>query len=135
MVRIVRTRDRCVDSTIQALVSDWQPVHGVPRDEHRRQLPCPACGGIMSLVNYANDSGIFVDRCNGCDGLWLDQLELEKVQALLERWASEAPAQITALARQLEDARLAARRAARFDYRSSRFSFVNALLSRLLDAA
>lgn len=135
MVRIIRAREESVDPALQAYVADWKPLHGLPDDERRRELVCPGCAGTMRLINYAGDSGVFVDRCDACSGLWLDHLELEKIQALLERWADEAPEQIDALSRQLEDARLAAHRDGRFNFRSSRFSFVNALLSRLLDAA
>ena len=87
------------------------------------------------VINYAGDSGIFLDRCDSCGGLWLDYLELEKVQALLEQWADESPDQIKALAGQLEAAGQEMYEQTRFNFRSSRFSFVNAILSRLLDAA
>ena len=135
MTHIINTREATIDPGIHAHVTDWEPVHGVPDDERQRELLCPGCRGVMRLINYANDSGVFVDRCDECGGLWLDQLELEKVQALLDRWAAEAPQQIAALSHQLEEARRAAHEASRFNFRSSRFSFVNAVLSRLLDAA
>lgn len=135
IVHIVNTRDERVDPEIRAQVSDWNPVFGVPEEETIRELTCPACHESMRVVNYAGDTGIFVDRCESCHGLWLDHEELEKVQALMERWADEAPAQIQALTSQLEKAERDVEGQLQFNFSASRFSFVNALLSRLIDAA
>ena len=135
IAQIVSTREEKIDPDIKAQVTDWNPVFGVPSDERQRELRCPGCQSAMLVVNYTGDSGIFVDRCEACGGLWLDHLELEKVQALLERWADEAPAQIQAMAEQLEAARDEVDEQTKFNFRTSRFSFVNALFSRLLDAA
>ncbi len=135
IAHIVNTREQNIDPEIHAQVSDWNPVYGVPDHELQQALTCPACQDPMTVINYAGDSGVYVNRCDTCSGLWLDHLELEKVQALLDRWAAEAPAQIHALSKQLEAAQREADERGRFNFRSSRFSFVNALLSRLLDAA
>ena len=96
---------------------------------------CPSCNGSMRVTNYCGDSGVCVDRCDACGGLWLDHLELEKVQVLLEQWADDAPAQIQAVAGELENVRRET--AERLDnaFAGSRFAFVNALINRFLDAA
>ncbi|MHC4210268.1 MAG: TFIIB-type zinc ribbon-containing protein, partial [Planctomycetota bacterium] len=101
----------------------------------QRQLRCPACDGSMDVVNYGGDSGIFVDRCGGCGGLWLDHDELEKVQIVMEKWAVEAPAQLQSIAGELELARRKAADATSKGFCGSRFSFINAIVNRLLDAA
>ena len=89
----------------------------------------------MRVVNYGGDSGVFVDRCERCQGIWLDQQELEKIQLLTEQWADEAPQQLRALSSELETARQAAAAQTNSAFSGSRFAFVNAVINRLLDAA
>lgn len=55
-------------------------------DEFRiaaRPKPCPKCNKNMVLVEYA-DTGIEVDYCPKCRGVWLDAGEFEKVIQALE---------------------------------------------------
>jgi Zn-finger nucleic acid-binding protein len=42
-------------------------------------LSCPICATSMEPFNYAGDSGVILDRCHNCGGLWLDPGELEAV--------------------------------------------------------
>lgn len=42
---------------------------------------CPHCGVPMQPFNYAGDSGIILDKCHTCSGLWLDKDKLERVLA------------------------------------------------------
>ena len=89
----------------------------------------------MMLLNYLGDTGVHLDRCPACHGLWLDHQELERVQVLVERWADDAPEQIRSIAGQLEEAREQAARETTGVFQASRFSLVNALINRILDAA
>src|SRR4051812_49931559 len=41
-------------------------------DRVREDLPCPVCRQPMEALNYAGDSGVILDRCRACDGIWLD---------------------------------------------------------------
>lgn len=52
----------------------------VPKDEIKNQVNCPGCGESMKPVNYDYSSGIILDRCSQCGGIWLDENELAKVQ-------------------------------------------------------
>ena len=53
-------------------------------------IKCPMCGAYCTKVNYSYSSGIIIDHCpNGC-GIWLDEGELEKVQAFYEYWNKNA---------------------------------------------
>ncbi len=133
--RIVDNRNERFDAAIQEEMAACKPSFGTPSSQPDRSLPCPACGQPMTVANYAGDSGIFVDRCEVCSGLWLDHAELEKVQIVMERWADEAKPQIQALAGKLEMARRNAADNASGSFSGSRFAFVNALINRLLDAA
>lgn len=50
-------------------------------------MRCPKCGMALIEINYNN---IAVDKCSGCDGIWLDAGEMEAVselnQGLLNKW-------------------------------------------------
>jgi Zn-finger nucleic acid-binding protein len=52
--------------------------------ERERKIACPGCGTTTQPVNYGGDSGIIVNRCPACGGVWLDRCELESIQALVE---------------------------------------------------
>ena len=41
-------------------------------------MQCPKCQAATQTVEYAS---IEVDRCTGCKGLWLDNLEAEELRA------------------------------------------------------
>ena len=45
----------------------------------RRELACPKCQAIMNRINYAHDSGVFIQRCSPCDGVWLGVGQLERI--------------------------------------------------------
>ena len=132
---IVRVRQEKFSAELQASLAERQPSFSVPESETTRSLSCPDCGESMRVVNYGGDSGVFVDRCERCAGIWLDQQELEKIQLLMEQWADEAPQQLRELSTELETARQAAAAQTNSAFSGSRFSFVNAVINRLLDAA
>ncbi len=51
------------------------------------ELVCPKCAGVeLNRFNYASSTGIALDKCPVCEGIWLDKGELEKVQVLVEEW-------------------------------------------------
>jgi Zn-finger nucleic acid-binding protein len=135
LARIVNVREQRFGENIRSLVAQQKPVAGTTQAEADRRLCCPFCATGMKSVNYGGDSTIFVDRCPRCRGLWLERDELEMVQSLMERWEDEAPAQIRAIARELEESRRHAERRAAGAFQGSRFAFVNAVINRLLDAA
>lgn len=39
-------------------------------------MKCPKCGGQLEAIMFR---GIEIDRCTSCDGVWLDEGELEKL--------------------------------------------------------
>ena len=135
LARIVQTRQEQFSDQLTAALAQRKPMFGATATQPDRSLNCPACGRPMKVVNYAGDSGIFVDRCDVCSGLWLDREELEKVQIVMEKWADEAQPQLQAIAGRLEQARREAARRTSGTFGGSRFAFVNALINRLLDAA
>jgi len=52
-----------------------------PRGESppERAIGCPRCGIWMDRVRYRR-TGIWIDRCPRCDGIWLDARDLEAVE-------------------------------------------------------
>jgi Zn-finger nucleic acid-binding protein len=55
------------------------PPPPVPSPAKVSQLLCPACGEKMALYTW---DGVEMDECTVCQGLWLDQGELEALAAM-----------------------------------------------------
>ena len=49
-----------------------------------RELLCPGCGTPMETYEYAFTSGILLDRCPKCYGVWADDCELQAIQDHIE---------------------------------------------------
>lgn len=135
LAAIVQTREMVFGDHLKGLYADHEPAFGIPDGEPAREFACPACKGAMQLINYAGDTGIAVDRCGECGGVWLDHKELEKVQLIVERWTERAPAQLREIAGELDAARRRTAEMWSAKFSGSRFSFVNAMINRLLDLA
>jgi membrane associated rhomboid family serine protease len=43
---------------------------------------CPRCEGGFDTFEYISGSGLYIDRCKECRGIWLDAGELKKIRAL-----------------------------------------------------
>ncbi len=56
---------------------------GVDLTDVQEDACCPRCGVPMEPFNYAGDSGILLDKCRNCGGLWLDHGDLERVLAVV----------------------------------------------------
>jgi Zn-finger nucleic acid-binding protein len=51
------------------------------RVDENRARPCPRCDGVtLEKKLYDLGSGVIMDRCPQCKGIWLDQGELEKIR-------------------------------------------------------
>ena len=68
-------RQRKVESEIQAKMEAEEKEK--LKDLHF--MHCPKCGNKLIEISYHD---ILVDKCSGCDGIWLDAGELEAVSAL-----------------------------------------------------
>jgi Zn-finger nucleic acid-binding protein len=133
LAHVVQTRETRFDGAIFEQIAGQEPIFGIPSKQTAREMQCPDCRESMVVVNYAGDTGICVDRCRCCGGVWLDHEELEKVQALTERWSDEAPDQLQAVAGELEAARKKVAASSANAFQGSRFAFVNAMINRILD--
>lgn len=48
------------------------------------QLSCPRCENLMDEINYLVSSGIKIDRCPVCEGIWLDKGEFNAIVKYLQ---------------------------------------------------
>ncbi|MBI4482689.1 MAG: zf-TFIIB domain-containing protein [Acidobacteria bacterium] len=48
------------------------------------RLRCPQCKGFLDQTWYAPGADLEVDRCTNCEGVWLDEDEIEKVRRILK---------------------------------------------------
>lgn len=46
------------------------------------EMPCPKCSGFLHELEYAEGAGIFIDRCNTCNGIFLDAGEISDIETL-----------------------------------------------------
>ncbi|MBM3883956.1 MAG: hypothetical protein FJ387_30340 [Verrucomicrobia bacterium] len=98
-----------------------------------QNLSCPKCPEQkLSAYNYASSSGIILDKCPGCGGVWLDRNELEAVQVLVEEWNRHLDSDVTRYGSVAELARQRAQREAEAGLRVPRFGFVMAILRTFL---
>jgi uncharacterized protein len=54
----------------------------------RQVLQCPKCHGPMRTYNR---SGVQIEQCDNCRGIFLDYGELEHLSQLETQWAQQAP--------------------------------------------
>ncbi|MFE9249404.1 zf-TFIIB domain-containing protein [Streptomyces sp. NPDC007088] len=51
-------------------------------------MQCPKCGAPMHTYNR---SGVQIEQCSGCRGIFLDYGELESLTRLESQWSQPAP--------------------------------------------
>ena len=107
------------------------PITPIIPNDYDRDLQCPKCDGRTDAVNYGGDSGVVIDKCTGCGGIWLDAQEIEKVQMLVEGWRDNLPADLQQYGQKLR--KVEAELDAADNVRVSRFRFVNAIINGVLD--
>lgn len=93
------------------------------------RISCPKCYNRKLVpFNYASTSGIILDKCRGCGGIWLDKGELERIQALVDEWNGylyQNKVRYAPVAARLQDEEEKAQAAGAV---KSRFSFVMTVL-------
>lgn len=73
--RMDQTHEATDDPLLQEILAD-----GRERDERSAPLSCPRCDIKMRRHGYALGTDIHIDRCYGCNGIWLDRGELAAVR-------------------------------------------------------
>jgi Zn-finger nucleic acid-binding protein len=89
--KIVDRRRVEFDQRERQAVAQAAKITPVALGDVARSLVCPKCGATTGPINYGGDTGIIIDRCTGCGGIWLDGGELEKIQMLIEGWEDTLP--------------------------------------------
>jgi Zn-finger nucleic acid-binding protein len=67
-----------------------RPVETLVSDEEKQRM-CPKCNVAMKKLNYSYSTGIIIDRCETCAGIWLDKDELENIQIVMEETDKKMP--------------------------------------------
>src|SRR3954452_19972414 len=127
--QIVDTRENLWEA--EALEA-WRemPAHRVPLHRESGALGCPACGEPMEAYNYAADTGIILDRCRRCGGIWLDGGELDKVQMAVEASEMDVEQDRKRFSGKLHEVEVFEDRQEQKDVRTSRAPWLTAIISR-----
>lgn len=86
IVRINKAREVVFSDNDKAKVEGAKKVVLREVSKTQKTLICPHCNVAMQTLNYAYDSGIMIDKCPKCEGIWLDKNELEAIQIVIEEW-------------------------------------------------
>lgn len=70
---------KAIVDTIRLTVEGPAVRAGVDLTDVCEDAACPRCGVPLEPFNYAGDSGVILDKCRQCGGLWLDGGDLERV--------------------------------------------------------
>ena len=98
------------------------------------QLSCPICSAVeLNRLNYASSSGIAIDRCPECRGIWLDKEEIENVQVLVEQWRSKLAEDMAEFGPLLDKIREEEEARDPELITISRFAFVNSVLRGIMN--
>jgi len=100
------------------------------REELKEAPSCPHCNVPMESFHYACTTGLVLDRCGQCRGIWMDKDELEHVQILGEEWEQRLEADKAKYGAVLSKVRTEQDAIERVS--ASRFGFVNTFLTGLL---
>src|SRR5437016_5579625 len=65
------------------LETDIPNLEAALKTARKTGLKCPRCNGELEEMKYQEEMDLLVDRCSGCEGIWFDFQETEKVA----RWA------------------------------------------------
>lgn len=89
--QIVRLREKRFTAEQRSAIDTAGRIPGLPVESIERELTCPGCNASTGPINYGGDTGIIIDRCPKCRGIWLDVGELEHIQMLVEAWKDGLP--------------------------------------------
>ncbi len=129
--KIVRIREVKFDPDERRAIAQSTTITGVILEDVDRDLACPKCNGTTDAVNYGGDTGIIIDRCTTCRGIWLDGSELEKIQMVIEGWNDALPDDLKKFGPKLRD--IAAKLDEADDVQVSRIPFVGGVINSAIN--
>ncbi len=77
---------KCPDE-LSKLDSVVKPTKAPPTESAPLQdkLRCPGCATLMESYQYAECSGVWLDRCLQCSGVWVDEGELQAIEEHIQK--------------------------------------------------
>jgi uncharacterized protein len=60
-------------------VIDAADIQGKKFAPTKESICCPRCNQAMNEFNFMYSSGVFVDQCELCEGIWFDEGEFKKI--------------------------------------------------------
>ena len=88
---IVKARQQRFSKEEAVAVAQAAKITGTKITMLDRHLTCPKCGGATHPVNYGDDTGLIIDECANCNGMWLERGEIDKIEELVQGWDDELP--------------------------------------------
>lgn len=84
---ISQRREKKIDPSV---MDKYEPTPGLKdlpniHKARGRKLACPQCGAPLRLANYGYSSGIVIDICPNEHGVFLDDQEIDAIQAWVEK--------------------------------------------------
>lgn len=128
---VVAAREVRFDEGERRAVAAAVKITPVNLQDADRDLTCPKCGGQTDALNYGGDTGIVIDKCTGCRGIWLDGAEIEKIQMVIEGWEDGLPDDLKKHGPRLRQ--VAAEVEEKTKFKASRFGFINAIINGIVD--
>ncbi len=128
---IVQVRETRFDEQERRAVAAAVKITGVDVKQADRDLVCPKCSDRTDAINYGGDTGIVIDRCPGCGGIWLDGGEMEKIQMVVEGWKDGLPEDLKKHGARLRQVAAEVKEGGKV--KISRIGFVNAIINGILD--
>lgn len=128
---VVQAREVRFDEEERRAIAAATGITGVEVAGVDRDLVCPKCGSRTDAINYGGDTGIIIDRCTMCHGVWLDGGELEHIQKLVEGWEDGLGDDLAKHGTRLRQ--VAADVDARDDVNTSSLGFINVIINGILD--
>jgi len=107
---------------------------GVDLNEVSENALCPRCGLPLEPFNYAGDSGVILDKCQDCGGLWLDCGKLERVLAVVSASEQDLGRDIKRFSADLHEAEVRQDAREQSDHGSNTDALTAALVNRIADA-
>jgi len=129
--KVVTIREKRFDPDHRRAIAEAVKITSVDLRQVDRDLQCPKCFGQTDAVNYGGDTGIIIDKCSNCDGIWLDNDELEKIQMIVEGWEDGLPDDLAKYGPRLREVAVEVDK--RDDVTISSFGFINTIINGILD--
>ena len=103
------------------------------KDDHD-ELNCPHCEGVrMEHFNYGDTSGIILDKCPKCGGIWTDNEELTKVEEVVDGWKTHLGEDVAKYGSILQKIEVQEQKQLDQAVSISRFGFVNSVLRQFCE--